>query len=87
MDLQVCQELEFVGLQGMDDLGFEIGGGTSLGDDVRAEDLHLRLREVGVSKHVLYLYETFVQLLVGVPDMLTDGEAATEIQEREHRGG
>ena len=64
MNLDVSEELEFVGLQGTYDLGFERIGGTALGNDVGAEDLHLLLGEVGVCKNVLYLYETFVQLLV-----------------------
>ena len=85
--LDVREELQFVGLQGMDDLGFEIVSSTALGDDVVTEDGHLFVGEVCVSKNVLYLYETFVQLLVRVPDMLTDSEAAAEIQKREHRGG
>ena len=87
MNLDIRQELEFVGLQGTDDLGFEIGGGTSLGDDVGAEDLHLGMGEVGVCENGFNLYETFAQLLVRVPDVVTDGEAAAEVQEWEHRGG
>lgn len=87
MNLDVRQELEFVRLQGTDDLGFESCGGTSLGDDVGAEDLYLLLGEVCVSKNVLNLYETFAQLLITVPDVVADGEAAAEVQEREHRDG
>ena len=64
MDLYIGEELEFVGLQGLDDLGFEIGGGTSLGDDVRAEDLHLLLGEVCVGKDCLDFYQAGVELLV-----------------------
>ena len=87
MNLDIRQELEFVGLQGADDLGFKSGGSSPLGDDVGAEDLHLLLGEVCVGKNVLYLYETFAQLLVRVPDVVADGEAAAEVQEREHGGG
>ena len=87
MNLEVGEQLEFVGLQGMDDLGFEIVGGAALGDDVLSEDLHLFVGEVCVGKNVLYLYETFVQLLVTIPEMFADGEAAAEVEEREHRGG
>ena len=87
MNLDIRQELEFVGLQGADDLGFKSGGSSPLGDDVGAEDLHLLLGEVCVGKNVLYLYETFAQLLVRIPDMFADGEAAAEVQEWEHRGG
>ena len=64
VNLDVRQQLKFVGLQGVNDLGFEIVGGAALGDDVLAEDGHLFLGEVCVGKNVLYLYETFVQLLV-----------------------
>ena len=87
VDLDVREKLEFIGLQGTDDLGFKSSGGAVLGDDVGAEDLHLLLGEVCVGKNVLYLYETFAQLLVRVPDVVTDGEAAAEVQEREHGGG
>ena len=76
MNLDVRQKLEFVRLQGTDDLGLEIGGGTALSDDVGAEDLHLRLGKVCVGQYGFYLYEAFVQLLVGVPDMFADSEAA-----------
>ena len=87
VNLDVRQQLEFVGLQGVNDLGFEIAGGAAPGDDVLAEYLHLLFREVSVGKNVLYLYETFVQLLVTIPDMFSDGESATDVQEREHGGG
>ena len=87
MYLDVRQELEFVGLQGADDLGFEVRSGASLGDDVGAEDLHLGMGEVGVCQNGFNLYETFAQLLVRVPDVVADGETAAEAQEREHRGG
>lgn len=71
----------------MDDVGFEIGGAAVLGDDVLAELLHLLLGEVCVGKDVLDFYETVVQLLVGIPDVFADGEAAAEAERREHRGG
>ena len=87
MDFDVGEQLEFVGLQGTYDLRFEIIGGAALGDDVLAEDGHLFVGEVCVSKNVLYLYETFVQLLETIPEMFADGEAAAEVEEREHRGG
>lgn len=64
VNLDVRHQLEFVRLQGVNDLGFEIGSGALLGDDVLAEDGHLFVGEVCVSKNVLYLYETFAQLLV-----------------------
>ncbi len=77
-NLDVGEQLEFVGLQGVNDLGFERGGAASLGDDVLTKDGHLFVGEVCISKNVLYLYESFAQLLVRVPDMFTDGEAAAE---------
>ena len=60
MNLEVSQELEFVGLQGVNDLRFEICGGAALGNDVLPEDGHLLVREVCISKNVLYFYETFM---------------------------
>ena len=87
MDLDVRQELELVGLQGADDLGFKFRCGSTLSDDVGAEDFHLGMGEVGVCKNGFNLYETFAQLLVRVPKMFADGEAAAEVQEREHGSG
>jgi len=54
---------------------------------VTTEYLHLLLGEVCIGKNVLNLYEMFAQLLVAVPDMVADGQATTEVQEREYRGG
>ena len=71
----------------MNDMGFEIVGGAALGDDVVTEDGHLFVGEVCVCKNVLYLYETFVQLLVRLPYMFTYGESSADVQEREHGGG
>ena len=79
--------MEFVGLQGTDDLGFEVRSGAALSDDVGAEDFHLGMGEVGVGQNGFNLYETFAQLLVAVPDMVANGEAAAEVHEWEHRGG
>lgn len=79
VNLDVRDELEFVRLQGTDDLGFEIVSSTALGDDVLSEYGHLFVGEVCISKNVLNFYEMFVQLLVAVPDMFTDGEAAAEV--------
>lgn len=87
IDLDVRQELELVGLQGADDLGFEVRSCSTLSDDVGAEYFHLGMREVGVGKNGFYLYETFAQLLVRVPDVVADGETAAEVLEWEHRGG
>ena len=77
MHLDVRQQLEFVGLQGADDLFFDRFAGAILDYDLRTEYLHLFLGEVCVCENVLNLYETFMQLLVAVPDMLPYGEAAT----------
>lgn len=87
MDLNIGKQLEFVGLQGADDLGFEVRSGAPLSDDVGAEDFHLGMGEVGVCENGFNLYETFAQLLVRVPDVVANGEAAAEVQEREHGGG
>ena len=75
MDLEVGQELEFVGLQRADDLGLEVRSGTALSDDVRTEDLHLIVGKVCIGQNGLYLYKTFAELLVRIPEMGTDGEA------------
>ena len=55
IDLDVGEQLKFVGLQGLDDLGFEIVGGAALSDDVLPEDGHFFVGEVCVGKNALYL--------------------------------
>ena len=87
MNLNVGEQLELVGLQGADDLGFEVGSGAALSDNVGTEDVHLLMREVCVGKDGLDFDKTFAELLVTIPEMGMDGEATAEVQEREHRGG
>ena len=52
MNLHVRDEHHLQGLECADDLFFQRLGGAELGDDVGAEDLHLRMGEVGVCKSV-----------------------------------
>ena len=87
MDLKVGQELELVGLQGADDLRFEVGSGAALSDNVGTEDLHLFVGKVCIGENGLYLYRTFAELLITIPEMGTDGEATAEVYEGKHRGG
>ena len=58
----IRQQLEFVGLQGVNYLGFEIVGGAALGDDVLTEDGHLFVGEVCVGKNSLSCYKFGVSL-------------------------
>ena len=62
MNLDIRQQLEFVGLQGVNYLGFEIVGGAALGDDVLTEDGHLFVGEVCVGKNSLSCYKFGVSL-------------------------
>ena len=80
MHLDVRQQLEFIGLQGADDLFFDRFTGAILDYDLRTEYLHLFLGEVSISQNVLDFYETVMQLLIAVPDMFPYGEAAAEVQ-------
>lgn len=84
--LDVGEELEFVGLERFYYLLFDCGGVAEIRQGVVTEDVHLLVGEICFCEDVLDFYQSSVEGLEPLPELIIYVQTAAEVEVREERG-